>query len=389
VRLACVSTILGYPWGSPDRLWSGLAGRCLWRGDSVLLAISAKTADSAAVRSLRDVGAQVFLRERNSVFLGYRDRWLRKFPGRRERHLEFQLRKFRPDVVVITQGGTHDSLAETYLTEWLESSGTPYVAICHNNTEGRELLALERERVARFLVNAPGLLFVSSHNLELVERQLGIGLPHGRLIQNPLAIEDPGRLRWSGPDGRARLGLVGRIDILHKGIDLLFEALASLKQNFSFQVALTGRCEAPGRVEALIRRFGIDEQVSVRPPVAAAGVVQCYQSMELFVLTSRYEGCASAMLEALMCARPVLATPVGGVSDWIEDGISGFVAPAITVPAIRDTLVRALSQRAAWPAMGEVARQRFIARRDPDPVRALLAIVDNVASSSNLLPAHA
>jgi glycosyltransferase involved in cell wall biosynthesis len=78
----------------------------------------------------------------------------------------------------------------------------------------------------------------------------------------------------------------------------------------------------------------------------------------------------------MMCGRPVLATDVGGVSDWITDGVEGYVAPEISAAAIRATLIRALADRPRWPTMGTAARARFDGQRDPDPVGSLLALVD-------------
>jgi len=171
------------------------------------------------------------------------------------------------------------------------------------------------------------------------------------------------------------LGLVGRIDIAHKGIDLLLEAIASLPPR-SLRVVLTGRVENPSAISELVNLHRLQEVVDIRGPVPAAGVMRAYAELELFLLTSRYEGCASSMVESLMCGRPVLATDVGGVGDWITDGIEGYVAPAISVEAIRATLERALGERPRWPAMGVAARARFDRQRDPDPVGSLLSHVD-------------
>jgi glycosyltransferase involved in cell wall biosynthesis len=78
------------------------------------------------------------------------------------------------------------------------------------------------------------------------------------------------------------------------------------------------------------------------------------------------------MLEALACGRPVLATAVGGVSDWIVAGENGFVCDETDVAALTSTLRRAWSLRATWPQLG-IGAARTAARLDPNPECALLA----------------
>jgi glycosyltransferase involved in cell wall biosynthesis len=374
VRIACVSTILGYPWGSPDRLWTDLATRCQARGDAVFLGLSTLTADHGGLRKLCAGGAELFVRTANSIYRGTRDELTRRLPWRRNRYLETRLAAFRPDVVVLTQGATYDSLAEHHLVTWLHRNDVPYVVICHNNADGSGPGREEIRRLRTFFDRAAHTLFVSSHNLRVAERHLGDSLPRTGLIQNPLSAA--GAAVPAGVPGPVPiLGLVGRIDIAHKGIDLLLEAVASLPPR-SVRLVLTGRVENPAAVSELVALHRLQDAVEIRGPLPAADVKRAFGELELFLLTSRYEGCASSMIEALMCGRPVLATDVGGVSDWVTDGVEGYVAPAITVDAIRATLVRALAERPRWPAMGAAARARFDRQRDPDPAGSLLALVD-------------
>lgn len=375
MRIACVSTILGYPWGSPDRLWTDLALRAQARGDRVFLGISALTADHSAVRQLCAQGAELFVRPANSIFLGARDGLARRLPWRRDHYLETRLARFDPDVVLLTQGATYDALAEHHLVHWLQASGVPYVVVCHNNAAGAGPTAGEIAELRKFLSSAVHTLFVSTHNLHLAEQHLGVVLPRTRVIQNPLAVSAPATPSPATGSPVPILGSVGRIDLFHKGIDLLLEAVAGLPPR-SMRLVFTGRCEDPAALSTLLTRHRLQDSVKVCAPVPAHQVAEAYGGLELFLLTSRYEGCASAMIEALMCGRPVLATDVGGVSDWIDDGVNGYLVPAITAESIRSTLVRALADRARWPVMGAAARARFDRQHDPDPVVSLLDLMD-------------
>ena len=371
MKIACVSSILKHPWGSPDRLWTELARRSQQRGDAVFLGISPLTANNPEVALLQTGGAEVFLRMEHSLYRGRRDQLVRRLPWRRHHVLETQLARFAPELVIITQGATYDSLAEHHFVNWLHSSRTPYLVICHNNNEaeppGEENIA----RLRTFFNGAAQTLFVSSHNLRVAEKHLGGSLPRAGLIQNPLPLNLPAALPTPPVSAIPVLGLVGRLDIQHKGIDLLLAAVAALPKH-SVKLIFTGHCENPDAMNTLIAAHHLQDCVELRGPTKPDQVARAYGELELFLLPSRFEGCASAMLEAMMCGRAVLATPVGGVDDWIEDGINGYVAPAISVEALTATLSRAPLQRENWPAMGVAARRAFDQRRASDPVGSLL-----------------
>lgn len=376
MRIAFLSTILGYPWGSPDRLWTDLAFRCQQRGDALFLGISPLTADRDSVRYLVQQGATLHLRHGHSAFLGRRQQWKNLLPWRRRQNLEVQLAAFAPEVVVLTQGASYDILAEDLLVRWLDRRAVPVVVLCHNNQEGIVLAPAEIEILKNFFDRAAHTFFVSSHNRRCAERHLGSLLPRAGLVQNPLALHAATALPWPADTGIARLGLVGRLDLHHKGIDLLLEALGPLQDRFNFSLSLTGRAEDPVALEAAIRRHHLQDRVQIHPPVGGEALLAAYAALELFVLPSRYEGCSSAMIEALMCGRPVLAAPVGGVDDWIEEGRNGFVTAASSVEAVRHTLEQALAQRHLWENLGRGARHTFETRRDPDPVASLQRHVD-------------
>jgi glycosyltransferase involved in cell wall biosynthesis len=74
------------------------------------------------------------------------------------------------------------------------------------------------------------------------------------------------------------------------------------------------------------------------------------------------------MVEAMMCARPVIATDVAGHSEIIEDGVTGFLAKAPTVASVAEALERGWARRAEFEEIG-LAAARSIRKIVPaDPV---------------------
>jgi glycosyltransferase involved in cell wall biosynthesis len=84
-----------------------------------------------------------------------------------------------------------------------------------------------------------------------------------------------------------------------------------------------------------------------------------YQAMDLFVFPSLWEGLPNAMLEAMACARPVLATRAGGIVDVIEDGRSGVLLGLDELDRLGQAVHRLLGMdRAEREALGQEARRR-------------------------------
>ena len=79
------------------------------------------------------------------------------------------------------------------------------------------------------------------------------------------------------------------------------------------------------KLKKLASELGLSTQVAFK------GFVQNpYPYMaqaDLFVLSSRYEGCPNAVLEAMACGTPVVAFRCkGGMDEIIDDGVNGWLA---------------------------------------------------------------
>jgi glycosyltransferase involved in cell wall biosynthesis len=91
-------------------------------------------------------------------------------------------------------------------------------------------------------------------------------------------------------------------------------------------------------------------QTDVAPILRAADVV---------ALPSLAEGFPLAVLEAMACGRPVIATPVGGVPEAISDNVSGLLIPPGRPDVLAVALLDLLSNPARATVLGEAARRRI------------------------------
>lgn len=163
-------------------------------------------------------------------------------------------------------------------------------------------------------------------------------------------------------DDRPVVATVGAL-APEKGVDLVLRAAATSAPG-SLQVIVAGDGPARASLEDLARSLGVDATFTgslpdPRPAFAAADAV---------VLASRGgDSMPAVLIEAGLLALPVVATPVEAITEIVEDGISGRLAPPEPkelASAIRDVLASTeVAQR-----MGEAGRARCLRRYDLEVV---------------------
>ena len=126
------------------------------------------------------------------------------------------------------------------------------------------------------------------------------------------------------------------------------------------------RVQHKHNVQLLIVGGGIEEQMFHNPRITLTGsvdnVVPYLQAMDIFVLPSLTETSSLATMEAMSCGLPVIATPVGSIKEYVEDGVNGFLFPRQDVDSLVEKLNALLKSPKARDAVGAAARQTITRR---------------------------
>lgn len=125
-----------------------------------------------------------------------------------------------------------------------------------------------------------------------------------------------------------------------KGIDIFLQALKiAAAAGHTFGVVITG----PGwdTVVRQIESCGIE--VHYRPFLPDRLMPTFYNTLDLYVVTSRIEGGPAPLIESMACGVPVVTTPVGIARDYIQDGVNGLVVPKDDAPACAQSILRLLA----------------------------------------------
>jgi glycosyltransferase involved in cell wall biosynthesis len=359
MRFQFVSTMNNFPWGGSEELWSQAAVRLREEGHEVRASCAYWPKQSEKVIALTKRG--ICIDHHPSMRDPLSRRLQNKLVLDRPR-AQARLKRYRPDLVVISQG--HNSGGFDW-ARLCRRAGLPFVVIVNCNCElwwfGDQLdAAVMTYKVAR------RVFCVSHRNLDLLRLQTGEPLLHGEIVRNPCNVQSGHVFTWPDENNGWKLACVARIDAAAKGQDLLLQALAQPEwRDRPIEVNFYGI--GPDLV-ALRRMAEILHLENVNFHGHVSNVDAIWEQNHLLALPSRYEGLPLALVEAMRCGRPAVVTDVGGNVELCVDGETGFVAPAATAAFISDALQRAWERRAGWRQLGLAAREHVNQLIPEDPV---------------------
>jgi glycosyltransferase involved in cell wall biosynthesis len=141
-----------------------------------------------------------------------------------------------------------------------------------------------------------------------------------------------------------------------KGVDVLLESLARVKA--PFECVIVGDGSQRAECERLSRRLGLEDRVHFEGFVPQARIAEHYRDASLAVMSSLWpEPFGAVGLEAMRCGLPVVAFDAGGISEWLLDGVNGFLVPWMDRDAFAARVESLLVDKALARKLGENGRQ--------------------------------
>jgi glycosyltransferase involved in cell wall biosynthesis len=126
-----------------------------------------------------------------------------------------------------------------------------------------------------------------------------------------------------------------------KGVDILIRAFVRIAPEFpQYRLKLMGHYPDKEVLQSLI---GDSKQVEFVPPGNYKAAIDMIGRCTVFVLPSRTEAMGRVLLEAMAARKPIIASAVGGVPNYIRNGENGFVFQRENVTELEKLLKAVLS----------------------------------------------
>ena len=270
-------------------------------------------------------------------------------------------RRFRPDVV-------HSHL---YILSYVYPPAllrrVPLLAHTVHNEPDRELQGFGGVgEVSHRLAYRLGVVPVALSDDMAGKLRTMYGLPSTpTVIPNGIPVADYERPRIPRAEWRARQGFgakdflfvaVGRLTE-QKNHKLLVEAFARrLAGRPGARLLFAGDGELRSELERQVDAAGLGEKV--RFLGLRDDVPELLGAIDVFVVSSAWEGHPLSVMEAMAAGRPIAATAVGGLPELISEGVEGLLTTPGDPDALGAAMLRLMAEPALCAALGAAANRR-------------------------------
>jgi glycosyltransferase involved in cell wall biosynthesis len=250
-------------------------------------------------------------------------------------------------------------------------SGVPIFTTIHN-TNAFEYRQNKQKRVKplhqladRCIYRAADRVIAISEEVKHITQQaLGIDPLNIVVVKNGIVPTDvepaPVDLKkeLNAADGDLLLIAVGSLTF-QKAFEVLIEAAAELVSgNFNgFRVAIIGKGREHQKLQALIGKHGLEQNVKL---LGYRGNVMDYlRSSDVFVMPSRYEGLSIAMIEAMACGLPIVASNAPGLRTCIDDQHNGLLFELMNHKDLAEKIKHLAEEKDLRNLLARNARHKF------------------------------
>jgi len=305
------------------------------------------------------------------------------FDGRTYHRLHRVLRHCRPDIV-----HTHLHVLRYALPSLLLLRHISPLHTVHNLAE-REVES--RARCIQRCALKHGVLPVAVSDEVAISLKRLYGIQQCRVIPNGIPTNNFAHPRTTRKEWRAREGF--RDDQIlfvcvarfapQKNHELLLRAFAQgPASDRNAHLALIGDGVLREQLKEQAKSLGLNGQIHFLG--LRNDIPEVLRAMDVFVLSSEWEGNPLSVMEAMASGLPIVSTAVGGIPDLLANGREGFLVPPGDVKGFSGSMTFLLRDQETRSSMGKAAAQR--AKQDFDVsrmVRAYEQLYENLADHAH------
>ncbi|OPX63687.1 MULTISPECIES: glycosyltransferase family 4 protein [unclassified Methanoregula] len=128
------------------------------------------------------------------------------------------------------------------------------------------------------------------------------------------------------------------------------------QKNPALRLTLKGDGPQEDEVRRLVTDLGLDPCVTFRKRTGYSEVPRDYREADIFITTSVSDGTPVSVLEAMASGLPCIATSVGGIPEWIENGVTGLLVMPGSPEQVADAILSLVQDPILRKRLGDAAK---------------------------------
>lgn len=205
--------------------------------------------------------------------------------------------------------------------------------------------------------------FVSRHNIPIAQK---LGIRDARYIPQ---IADT--VRFDIPDSRADVSLHERVVALPRGTKALF--VGQFKERKGWETYLRAIPFIPKEIistfilvspsgdrseyDLLVKKLGIEDRISLFQKIPGSILKKLFGATDMVIVPSLYEGFGLVPLEAFEAGKPIIASQVEALIDFLVDGENALLVRPRDTQALADAIMRLAGNKALQASIAESGTQ--------------------------------
>lgn len=270
----------------------------------------------------------------NSIFLESKTLKIKKKFDTKYIHIpwgvEKTLKKLSPDVVIGSEYNPTVLLALSYC----KRKKIPYISWTDGTLYSERNISRLQRFLRKYVVNRADSYIASSTKSK--EAQIAYGAPEEKCHISYLTVNVEAYRQEPKGTGKGKILCVGSL-IQRKGVDLLLEALSTVKTEY--ELYLAGEGPEKEALQELAAFLEIENRVHFLGQLDREALLKHYEDSDLFILPTREDCFALVILEALCSGLPVICSCYAdGAYDLIENEKNGSIIDPYDKKSFAETI---------------------------------------------------
>ena len=272
---------------------------------------------------------------------------------------------------IVNQGGWKDVAHGPF--KKLYQKLPPYVLLFHNYDTLEKLQGSKKKTLHNWVENAEKNIGDAGRIFSVIKNTCNLGIPRTYVLFNPVTIQLPGcQTPFTSPaENRLELTVLAELDVKRKAQDILIQAFAAEKwKHRNFRLNIYGTGQDKQILEKLVADTGLTSKVFLHG--FTKEVKEVLTNSHVLLQLTHIDAMPISVTEALAMSRTVVASDVGDMPLWINEGVNGWIAQKVCIEEIDRVLEKAWQQRNKLEEMGRESYKIFKQKYPEHPVEYFL-----------------